>query len=421
MFVIFESIDYILSRVLYLMPILIVWWMLLLFWLFALYSVSIFESFDLTLDMVADWRRDDPSNYFYFFQQVTKLAFGLVIAVITWFVPLRLIKKRKYIIFLWCCLLLWLLFFSSFAQEFGGATWWIVIGWQSIQPSEFFKIGFVMFLASWLVRKRKIMNDRSYYLWFCLLMWCVSAVFLLIPDLWTVLVIGLVALIMFWYAWGKTYHIAGTFVIVWLVLSVAYFVARHQNNAIDEYNQRVDEQNASIQDPSQQLEKKPYSRFTYIQRRIDYFVNPNSDTEQRWIWWQTQQALIAVGGWGFIWNGYGKWLQKFGYIPEAQSDFIFASFAEEIGFLGNAFLLILYFLLAWYVLKALPQVKNDYDRLFAVWLISMIIVQVFINIWVNINILPLTWLTLPFVSHGWSALIVNIIQLVLLQKIVLWK
>ncbi|MEI7478527.1 MAG: FtsW/RodA/SpoVE family cell cycle protein [bacterium] len=91
-------------------------------------------------------------------------------------------------------------------------------------------------------------------------------------------------------------------------------------------------------------------------------------------------------------------MQKFGYIPEAQSDFIFAAFSEEIGFLGNMVLLAMYFYLAYTFLRLLPQVRDEYTKIFGVGLISLIMIQMFVNIGVNIKIVPLTGLTLPFVS-----------------------
>ena len=117
-------------------------------------------------------------------------------------------------------------------------------------------------------------------------------------------------------------------------------------------------------------------------------------------------------------RGYAKGLQKFGYVPEAQSDFIFAAFAEEIGFLGGSVLLTLYFLLAYHFIVRLSSVSDPYLKLLGVGLISTIIIQSFINIGVNTNIVPLTGLTLPFVSFGGTALMVNFIELVFLYKII---
>jgi len=146
-------------------------------------------------------------------------------------------------------------------------------------------------------------------------------------------------------------------------------------------------------------------------------LNPSIDKTEQWIGYQTQQWLIWIWAGWFIWKWYGKWLQKFGFIPEAQSDFIFAAFSEEIWFLWNTILFALYFALAYFTIKRLPYVKDKYYQYLSVWILSLILWQVFVNVWVNIKIIPLTWLTLPFVSYGGTALMVNVIEITLLYKI----
>lgn len=158
-------------------------------------------------------------------------------------------------------------------------------------------------------------------------------------------------------------------------------------------------------------------KFDYIQKRFTYFLNTNVDPQSRDVGWQNQQALIAVWGGGFSGKWYGKWLQKFGYIPEAQSDFIFAAYSEEVGMLGDMFLLGIYLFLAYYFISKLPQVKSEYNKTIGVGIIALIIIQAFVNMWVNLKILPNTWLTLPFISYGGTAMMVNIIEIVLLYKI----
>jgi cell division protein FtsW len=93
-------------------------------------------------------------------------------------------------------------------------------------------------------------------------------------------------------------------------------------------------------------------------------------------------------------------LQKFGYLPEAQSDFIFAALGEEIGVIGIGLILALYLSLARVVLKRLPKIPDEEDQLFVVGLLSLVIMQAFINMGVNMSLLPLTGLTMPFFSHG---------------------
>lgn len=103
-------------------------------------------------------------------------------------------------------------------------------------------------------------------------------------------------------------------------------------------------------------------QFSYIEQRLTSFINPGTDETGKGISYQINQSLIAVGGGGIFGKGYGKGLQKFGYIPEAQSDFIFAAFSEEIGFFGNMVLLSLYFFLAYKFLKRLPDIRDEYAK-----------------------------------------------------------
>lgn len=110
-----------------------------------------------------------------------------------------------------------------------------------------------------------------------------------------------------------------------------------------------------------------------------------------------------------------------GYLPEAHSDMIFDAFSEEIGFLGNLLLLALYFGLFYSFLKELTQVKDPYFRLAGIGLVSLLMVQVFVHIGVNLGILPNTGLTLPFISHGGTALMINFIELTLMFKILNYK
>lgn len=158
-------------------------------------------------------------------------------------------------------------------------------------------------------------------------------------------------------------------------------------------------------------------RFSYIQKRFTYFISSNIDPQAREIWWQNQQALLAIGWWWLFGKWYGKWLQKFGFIPEAQSDFIFAAFSEEIGFAGNMLLLAMYLYIAYYFLTHLRNVKDEHKKIIGIGILSLILVQAFVNIWVNLKILPNTGLTLPFISYWWTALMVNFMEIVLLYKI----
>jgi cell division protein FtsW len=356
------------------------WWLLLIFGVFSMYSVSVHESFDVT----SKSEFLEITNYYFFNDHLKKLVVWLILCAIAWFTPLKRIKKRKYVLFGWSLFLVLLLFTPLAEQQLALKKWAnlrLDIPWWTIQPWEFFKVWYVFFLSSWLVRKKKIMDDRSYFVWFMIVVALSCFVFLLLPDFGSLLVLWPVSLIVYRYGWGKPFYIIVT-LILWVM---AVFLASLQ--------------------------------FTYVQERLEYFFSSSPELQNQWVWYQSHQALIAVWWWWLIGKWYGKWLQKFWYLPEAQSDFIFAAFSEEIWFLWGVVLLWLYGMLAWTVLSRLPLVTDPYERTLAIWLLSLIIVQAFVNIWVNIKLLPLTWVTLPFISHGWSALVVVMLELVLLVKI----
>lgn len=366
--------------------ILILGGLLVSFGILAVYSVSIHESFTTSLEWIRrgtwEW---DPTNYFYFFRHIRNILIWLVMGLVAYKIPLARYKKYYIIIFL-ILLCFQLLVFTPLWDSFGkGARNWISMPWLgTVQPSEFFKLGFVIFLSAWLIRKRQLLTDIRWYVAFLIMVGICLFVYLLIPDLGTIMILWLLALLMYWYSWGKKRFVISS-MLLWLL--VAMIAA---------------------------------TQFTYIKQRLSFFVSSREQDSatNKAVWYQQEQALMAIGGWGVFGKWYGKWLQKFGYIPEAQSDFIFAAFSEEIGFLGNGILLTLYFLLVYHMVVRLRKIQDPYYRTFGVWLISLIVIQAFVNMWVNTSILPNTWLTLPFVSVGGTALMSNIVQLVLMHKIV---
>ncbi len=370
------------------MPILISGLLLIIFWTLAVYSVSIHESFTLTLKIA-----EDPTNYFYFFRHLRNIAIAVVMALIVYRIPIKFLQKEKNIIIIAVIIfILQLMVFVPWVWvSLNWARWWIDIPWlPSIQPSEFFKLGYVLFMAWWFIRKKKTINNENQFLIsFIVINAMFLFIFLLIPDLGSVLVMGVVWLIMALYAWIHRKKI------VWLLFAwIAWVIV------LGSIAGMVSE------------------RFSYIQKRMTYFIAPHSDEWSKWIWWQNEQALAAIWWGWFIGKWYWKWLQKFGYIPEAQSDFIFSAFSEEMWFMGNMVLLGIYFYLMYYVLSRLKYVRDDYNKMIVIGILSLIIVQMFINIWVNLKILPNTGLTLPFISHGGSALMVNMIELIILYKII---
>jgi cell division protein FtsW len=367
--------------------------LLVFFGVLAIYSVSIYESFALTLSLIAKWLMNwEASNYFYFLRQLRNIWIAILMALVVYRIPIKFFQNNRNvnIIAIAIVVLQLAVFIPWVGMVLNWARWWINIPWlPSIQPAEFFKIWYVIFLANRLLRKRNFADKKEFVISFVVLNAITFFMFLLIPDLWTVLILGLTWLVMARYAWLKFKKVFGIFIVWVLWWALAGGMASMFSD-----------------------------RFSYIQRRFTYFISSSVDPQSRDIWRQNEQALMAIWWWWLAGKWYGKWLQKFWFIPEAQSDFVFAAFSEEIWFLGNMALIWLYFYLAFYFLKHLPKVRDDYPRVLWVGLISLIMIQAFINIWVNTKILPNTWLTLPFISYGWTAMMVNLIEIILLYKII---
>lgn len=357
------------------MNILWIWVIIVIYGILAVFSVSIYESFDIT----SSWW--DPSNYFYFARQIINILLGLVAWFIVYKSNINLIRKlRRPIIIV--ILILQLLLFTTLGVEYNGARLWLNLPfWRTLQPWEFFKLGFVLFVSDWLVRKQKILNTWPWLFWYLIASGACYAIFLFLKDSGTVLVLTLTSFLLYRYNGGKKRNVIAM-LILWFAGAVVVAM------------------NAS-----------------YIKQRVLVWLDPANDTSAQ-IWRQTSQALTAIWWWWFWWKWYGKWLQKFGYIPEAQSDYIFAAYAEEVWFVGMLLLICLYAWMVRYFFLHLKYIKDPYLRSVWVGIMWLIIIQATVNMAVNLNLMPSTWLTLPFVSFGGTAMIINIIELVILHKII---
>ena len=153
----------------------------------------------------------------------------------------------------------------------------------------------------------------------------------------------------------------------------------------------------------------------YQQDRLTAFLHPSDDPAASS--YQINQALIAVGSGGKTGRGDDATQTQNGFLPERQTDFIFAVVGERFGFVGAAFLLLLYALLFWRALRIMTLSKNLYGSMIAGAIAAMLMFQVFVNIGMNLGIMPITGIPLPLMSSGGSSVIVTFLALGLLQSI----
>jgi len=155
----------------------------------------------------------------------------------------------------------------------------------------------------------------------------------------------------------------------------------------------------------------------YQRERILSFLQPQL-ADPLGIGWSRIQARIAIGSGGIFGQGLGRGSQtQYGFLPEPQTDFIFAAIAEETGLIGVMILLFLFSILIWRIFKIALLAQTNFGRLFACGFAIVLISQIFIHIGMNLGILPVIGIPLPLVSYGGSSLIVTFLGLGILQSI----
>ena len=346
---------------------------LVFFGIVMISSVSVYESYQLTSNMVERGLLDEPTNSFYLWRHVWRVVLSIPICVLMIYLPINVWKKSALFLFVAALLLLMALFLPGVGANYGTSTSWINLPFlPSMQPAEFVKLAMIFYLAVWMEKRQELVRSFQYgFLPFTVLLSLVMILLAMQPDFGSVLVISLIAASMFFSAGGNIFHIFGGALLAALM---AYPIIMSKE---------------------------------YIQNRFMVFFDPTIDPLN--ISFQIKQALIAIGSGGLFGVGFSKSIQKFGYLPEVQGDTIFAAAAEELGFIRIAFLVIAYFIIAYRGFSIANRAPNRFAMLVAIGITSWFTFQAVINIGVNLALLPLTGLTLPFVSYGGSSLIASMI------------
>jgi cell division protein FtsW len=249
----------------------------------------------------------------------------------------------------------------------GGARSWLGIGSFGIQPSEFMKLAMTFFLAKLLSERHNQITQFTRGLLPPLgIMGLAFGLIMLQPDLGTGVVMIGASLLMIYVAGARQSHLGGL-----ALVGVAGLVGL--------------------------IAAAPYRL-----QRITAFLDPWKDPLGAG--YQSIQSLYAIGPGGLVGLGLGMSRQKYNYLPEPQTDFIFSILAEELGFIGGSLLLMLFLLLIWRGMRTAITISDPFGSLLATGIVGIIAVQVLINIGVVIGLLPVTGVTLPLVSYGGSSL-----------------
>lgn len=288
-------------------------------------------------------------------------------------IPFKTFRQVSLIFFIISIVLTLAVFIPGLGLEHGGAHRWIDLRFISFQPAEILKIGYVLYLAAYLAHARKQVETISGGLVPFLLITAVVGVVLLIqPDTDNFMVIATAGLAMFLVAGGQIKHIAA--IILAGILMIGFLALTRP----------------------------------YVRDRIATFLDPSRDALGSS--YQIQQSFIAIGSGQMFGRGFGQSIQKFNFLPEPIGDSIFAVFSEEFGFFGAVILLCLFIFFTLRALKIASTTTDPFGRLVVVGLAILIITQAFVNIAGMLGVIPLSGISLPFVSHGGTALLVALAE-----------
>jgi len=310
---------------------------------------------------------DFGDSYYYLKRQLIFAVLGIAAMFITMNLDYRIWKKFAKVALILCFVLLVLVLIPGVGVVRGGARSWLGIASLGIQPSEFMKLGMIMFMAKVLSEQdSRITSFRKGLLPMLLLLASAFGLIMMQPDLGTGAVLLGATMMIIFSAGARISHLVGL-----AGLGVVGFAGL--------------------------IAAAPYRL-----NRILYFLDPWKDPLGGG--YQIIQSLYAIGPGGLVGLGLGMSRQKYSYLPEPQTDFIFSIIAEELGFIGGATVLLLFLILVWRGMRTAITAPDTFGSLLAVGIVGMIGVQVVINIGVVTGMMPVTGITLPLVSAGGSSL-----------------
>lgn len=315
-----------------------------------------------------------------FSQLVLGLGFGLVGMYVALKIDYKFWRNYSFYIFLGSILLTAAVFIPSLGLSRGVATRWIDFGFISFQPAEMLKFGFIIYFAAWLSwAKNKIHDFKFGFLPLGILLGIIAVVLLNQPDTKSFVLIAITGIAMLFISGVSMKYISllgvGSLVILGILVSST----------------------------------------PYLQERLKTFINPSQDP--RGSSYQIQQSLIAIGSGGVLGRGYGQSIQKFTFLPEPQGDSIFAVIGEELGFIGSIAVIVLYLLFVLRGLRIANNSPDSFSRLLVSGIVILIMAQTFMNIASITGVFPLTGVPLPFMSHGGTSLMIDLIAIGIVLQI----
>ncbi|HEY5199669.1 MAG TPA: putative lipid II flippase FtsW [Acidothermaceae bacterium] len=346
-------------------------------------STALLVGFGVVMVWSSSYVESDQVSFAVVEKQLLWLSIGIPLLLVASRLPLKVFRFLAYPALFVSCGLLVAVLVPGLGVSANGATRWVAFGGPfTIQPSEFAKLGLVLWGADLLARKHKLGTLDSYRRILVPLLPLSLFVLALIEkehDLGTMLVVLTIVLSLLWVVGAPLRLFVVTMLAV--VCGVSYL---------------------AISEP-------------YRLQRLLSFSHPFKDCLNTG--WQSCQGIYGLGAGGWWGVGLGSSRQKWGYLPEAHTDFIFAIIGEELGLVGTIAVLILFAVLAYSGIRVAQRSRDMFSRLAASAIVAWLLVQALVNVGAVIGLLPITGIPLPLISAGGSSLIPTMFALGMLMSL----
>lgn len=322
----------------------------------------------LSASSVPSVHQYEQSPFYQFKRQLAWAGIGILAFVATSRFDYRILRRVAGPLMVLCFGLLVVLLVPGVGITANGSTRWLGYGPLVIQPSELTKLVLIIFVADLLARRERRMDHPELTVRPVMItVYAASALLLLQPKLGTPVILGAVAMIMLFIAGARLRSL-----LAWATLSGAAVVTMALVTG-------------------------------YQRSRIEGWLNPWDNAQG--VGLQAVQSQVGIASGGLFGVGLGASRAKWGFLPFAQTDFIFAIVAEEVGLIGASALIAAFVLIAWFGVKAALAAPDRFGMLLAAGITSWLLVQAFLNIGMVLGVLPITGEALPFVSAGGSSLV----------------
>ncbi|RII28091.1 MAG: putative lipid II flippase FtsW [Geobacter sp.] len=317
---------------------------------------------------------------FYFLKRQGFFAIaGFAIMLVVMHINYHTWKQLAVPALLLCMVLLGVVLIPGLGGKAGGSSRWIKLPGFNLQPSEMAKLALIMYMAYSLDKKQdKVKTLATGFIPYMIVLMFLIGLLVLQPDLGGALTLAAVAMIMLFAAGTRL-----TYILSMILLAMPFLMYKLSRG--------------------------------YHKGRIDAFLNPWSDPEGKGF--QIIQSWLALGTGGVFGQGLGEGKQKLFYLPEAHTDFILSVVGEELGFLGVAVIIGMFFLLVQRAMRIAVAAPDTFGRFLALGIAVLFGIEASVNMGVVTGMLPTKGLALPFISYGGSSLLISLLAVGILLNI----